>query len=188
MTDGIDVGALVRRAAGGDQAAWNTLVDEYAGRVWAVARSHRLSEADAADVCQTTWLRAVEHIARLDRAERFGAWLVTTARRESLAVLRHNARHELSEGSRFDQLEARDAAPGDELVLAERDAALLEALEGLAPQRRALMRMLAADPAPSYEEISASLGIPIGSIGPTRARCLAELRRHVALLEFAEAA
>ena len=87
-----EVAELVRAAAEGDQAAWNGLVDRYNGLVWSVARSHRLSMADASDVVQTTWLRLVEHLGRLQDPERVGAWLATTARRESLRALRHSAR------------------------------------------------------------------------------------------------
>ena len=87
-----EVAELVRAAAEGDQAAWNGLVDRYNGLVWSVARSHRLALADASDVVQTTWLRLVEHLGRLQDPERVGAWLATTARRESLRALRHSAR------------------------------------------------------------------------------------------------
>src|SRR5258705_49296 len=87
-----EVAELVRAAAEGDQAAWNGLVDRYNGLVWSVARSHRLAMADASDVVQTTWLRLVEHLGRLQDPERVGAWLATTARREALRALRHSAR------------------------------------------------------------------------------------------------
>src|ERR1043165_5351882 len=87
-----EVAELVGAAAEGDQAAWNGLVDRYNGLVWSVARSFRLPPADASDVVQTTWLRLVEHLRRLEDPERVGAWLATTARRESLRSLRHNSR------------------------------------------------------------------------------------------------
>ncbi|HET6685932.1 MAG TPA: sigma-70 family RNA polymerase sigma factor, partial [Jiangellaceae bacterium] len=79
---------LVRDAAGGDQGAWNQLVDRYSRLVWAVARGHRLAHADSADVFQTTWLRLVEHLGRLRDPEQLAGWLSTTARHESLRVLR----------------------------------------------------------------------------------------------------
>src|SRR3954470_24288197 len=87
-----EVAELVRAAADGDQAAWHGLVDRYNGLVWSVARAHRLSTVDASDVVQTTWLRLVEHLGRLQDPERVGAWLATTARRECLRTLRHSAR------------------------------------------------------------------------------------------------
>src|SRR4051812_7204185 len=87
-----EVAELVRAAAEGDQAAWNRLVDRYNGLVWSVARSFRLSPADASDVVQTSWLRLVEHLGRLQEPERVGSWLATTARRECLRTLRQSAR------------------------------------------------------------------------------------------------
>ena len=83
-----DTGQLVRGAAGGDEVAWRGLVDRFSGLVWAVARAHRLGNADAADVYQTTWLRLAEHIQRIDHPDRVGAWLATAARRECLQSLR----------------------------------------------------------------------------------------------------
>ena len=83
---------LVRAAAEGDQQAWDALVDRFAGLVWAIARAHRLSPADAADVSQTTWLRLVEHLGRIRDPERVGAWLAATARHECLRVIRHAGR------------------------------------------------------------------------------------------------
>src|SRR3954449_1219324 len=90
--DMAEVADLVRAAAEGDRDAWDALVDRFNGLVWSVARSHRLSTVDASDVVQTTWLRLVEHLGRLQEPERVGAWLATTARRESLRTLRHSAR------------------------------------------------------------------------------------------------
>ncbi|HZG95557.1 MAG TPA: sigma-70 family RNA polymerase sigma factor, partial [Mycobacteriales bacterium] len=80
---------LVRAAADGDQRAWNALVDRFSRLVWAVARQHRLSEADAGDVAQATWLRLVENLASLREPEAVGGWLATTARREALRVIKH---------------------------------------------------------------------------------------------------
>jgi RNA polymerase sigma factor (sigma-70 family) len=171
--DMAEVAELVRAAAEGDQAAWNGLVDRYNGLVWSVARSHRLAMADASDVVQTTWLRLVEHLGRLQDPERVGAWLATTARREALRALRHSARQvpteELPEAGTTAQLDAA-------LLVAERDQALWQAFGGLSERCQALLRILVADPPPSYEEVGAALDMPIGSIGPTRARCLERLR------------
>src|SRR3954469_8464622 len=168
-----DVAELVRAAAEGDQDAWNGLVDRFNGLVWSVARSHRLPAADAADVVQTTWLRLVEHLDRLQDPERVGAWLATTARRESLRALRHSARQmpteELPETP-------TDAQVGSAVLEAERDQALWKAFGGLSERCQSLLRILVADPPPSYEEIASALDMPIGSIGPTRARCLERLR------------
>ena len=168
-----EVAELVRAAAEGDQAAWNGLVDRYNGLVWSVARSHRLAAADASDVVQTTWLRLVENLGRLQDPERVGAWLATTARRECLRTLRHSARQLPTEELPEEGVEARlDAA----LLVEERDRALWQAFGGLSDRCQALLRILVADPPPSYEDIGAALDMPIGSIGPTRQRCLERLR------------
>lgn len=181
------VGRLVERAAAGDERAWHGLIDELGGLVWAVARAHRLSDADAADVAQTTWLRLVEHLDRLDDPACVGAWLATTARRECLGVLRRSARL-VPHGDELPE-EVDDApAPGAALLARERDAALWAAFARLGGRDRALLRMLVADPAPSYEEIGAALGMPIGSIGPTRARALEALRRAVERLGLTDSA
>lgn len=175
-----DTGALLERAAAGDQQAWNALVDAYSGLVWAVARSHRLGSADAADVFQATWLRLVEHLGAIREPDRLGSWLATTARREALAVLRRAGR-DLPVGD-LTTLEPRDTvgdAPDHDLLRRERDRALWQAVRELPAQCQAVLRLLLLDPPPSYAEVSAALDIPIGSIGPTRARCLDHLRRRL---------
>jgi RNA polymerase sigma factor (sigma-70 family) len=168
-----EVAALVHAAADGDRAAWNALVDRYNGLVWSVARSYRLSSADASDVVQTTWLRLVEHLGRLQDPERVGAWLATTARRECLRTLRHSARTVAVEAPPEPVTEPQ---PDAALLVQERDRALWQAFGGLSERCQALLRLLVADPPPSYEEVSAALDMPIGSIGPTRQRCLDRLR------------
>ncbi len=167
---------LVARAATGDQDAWDRLVARYSGLLWAVARGHRLSHADAADVLQTTWLRLVENLDRLRHREAVGGWLATTARRECLRVLRRAGRQAPAE---IDDLERADPdlpAPDASLLASERDATLWRAFAGLPARCQVLLRVLMADPSPSYEEVGAALDMPIGSIGPTRGRCLRRLR------------
>lgn len=179
---------LVECAASGDQHAWQGLVDEFGGLVWAVTRAHRLGDADAADVAQTTWLRLVEHLDRLDEPARVGAWLATTARRECLRVLRCSAQL-VPHGDELPEPAADHAPAHDTALLAqERDTTLWTAFARLSERDRALLRMLMADPAPSYEEIGAALGMPIGSIGPTRARALERLRRAVERLGLTDCA
>ena len=165
---------LVRAAAGGDQAAWDGLVARFGRLVWSIARAYRLSSADAEEVSQTTWLRLVEHLDRIREPDHVGSWLASTARRECLRVLRAGARELPSD----DELPASGDTPGsdDRLLREERDSALWRAFERLSARCQALLRVLMADPPPAYEEVSAALGMPIGSIGPTRARCLERLR------------
>jgi RNA polymerase sigma factor (sigma-70 family) len=173
-----DVADVVRRASQGDQSAWNALVDRFAGTVWAIARAHRLDAATAADVSQTTWLRLVEHLDRIDQPDRIGAWLATTARRESLRLIRLSGR-QVPTGDDFDLLQAPAATiPVDGQLLAEERNEVLSALVSQLPCRcQLILRLLSADTPLSYKELSDALDMPIGSIGPTRARCLEHLRR-----------
>lgn len=174
-----NVSALVDAAAAGDQEAWNALVARFNGLVWSVARAHRLSPEDASDVVQTTWERLVGHLDSLKDRAAVGAWLATTARHECLKTLRLSSRRVLVPP---EELDAPAADPGvDEgLLTSERDTTLWRAFGGLEEGCRRLLRMLVADPSPSYLEISKALDMPIGSIGPTRARCLEKLRQRAA--------
>lgn len=174
-----DVARLVARAAAGDHAAWNELVDEFGPIVWATTRAHRLSAADASDVFQTTWMRLVENIGRIDDPARVGAWLVTTTRRQCLSVIRRAARL-VPLGDDLPEVPSDAPSAGDRLVGEHDAAAIRAALAQLGPRDRRLLRMLAAEPAPSYAEIGAALGMAVGSIGPTRARALARLRGEAA--------
>ena len=135
---------------------------------------------------QTTWLRLVQHVDTVRNPDAIGAWLETTARHESLRVLKKNSReHPTDDDGVFDA----PAPPVDERPAqpAERCAtALAVALEQLPGQQRELVSLLFADSAPRYAEISRALGMPIGSIGPTRARTLARLRRNRHLAALAE--
>lgn len=171
----------VHRASAGDREAWQRLVDGYAGLIWATTRSHRLSDGDAHDVSQTTWLRLVENIDRLTEPAAVGAWLATTARRECLRLLRQS-RRTVPFG---DWEDLDDADPGMEdldadLIRVEQGEAVRDCLQKLNPSCQALLHLLILDPPPSYDEISAALGMPIGSIGPTRGRCLRKLEGLVA--------
>jgi RNA polymerase sigma factor (sigma-70 family) len=175
---------LVRRAAANDQAAWDDLVRRFRPYVRAVCRSHRLSDSDAADVEQNTWLRLLEHIAGLERPDRVGAWLATTARRECLAVLRRGVREVPSDPSEFEPVCPAPRADA-RLLAAERDAALWKAVGCLPPRSQRLLLLTAVEPAPSYEELGRVLEMPVGSIGPTRGRCLRRLQQDTALARLA---
>ncbi len=168
---------LVSAAHHGDGGAWDELVGRYSGLVWAVARAHRLGTADAADVSQTVWLRLVENLGRLREPERLGGWLRTTTRNECLRVLRKGGREFPDDDAQRDVVAAPEDAPEFQLLAGERDRAVWTALQGLSERCRELLRVLAYSPDSSYADISASLGLPVGSIGPTRSRCLAHLRR-----------
>jgi RNA polymerase sigma factor (sigma-70 family) len=174
-----DPTALVERIRQGDADAWQALTDRYVNLLWSIARGLRLNDADAADAVQTTWLRLVEKLDDIREPRHLGSWLATTVRRECLDIRRRAARVQPGEPETpggWDGL-ATSADPLDAALLAdERDAALWRAFEGLRPPCRRLLRVLMPDPAPSYAEVSAALDIPIGSIGPTRQRCLRCLR------------
>ena len=180
MTDTFSATAtLLARAAQGDQGAWNKLVDEHSRLLWSVARSFRLDAADANDVVQTTWLRLLEHLDRIEDPSRLVGWLVTTARREAMRVLRRSGRERpVIEDTVLDRPD--DGPPVDSALLQdERNRALWEAFARLNEKCRQLLRVAVTHPQ-AYDEISEALGMPIGSIGPTRRRCLTQLR---ALLE-----
>lgn len=183
-----DVGGLVVAAAGGDKDAWQALVARFSGLIWSITRAYRLSNADAADVFQTTWLRLAEHIGRIEDPRRVGAWLATAARRECLQNLRTAGRALPSDDmSRFESIRADDNPTEEAILAAEREredsrrtAAVWRAFERLPARCRELLRVLMASPPPSYAEVAAALGLPVGSIGPTRARCLRKLRTELA--------
>lgn len=171
---------LIDAAGEGDEGAWSTLVDRFQGLIWATTRGHRLSYAEASDVTQTTWLRLVENLDRIQDPERLGAWLATTARRECLRHIRLRARElPAADDTVFDML--ADESLEARLLAGERRDAVRRALAGVGERCQALLRMLAAVEPPTYEEIAAALGMPVGAIGPTRARCLDKLRRSPAL-------
>jgi RNA polymerase sigma factor (sigma-70 family) len=170
---------VVRGAAAGDQQAWNQLVDRFSNLLWSITSAYRLSQADAADVLQTTWLRLLEHLDSVREPERVGSWLATTARRECLRVLRRASRVLLTDDDARLAPEP-DPTPGPEALLlqAEWDQQLRQAFARLPEPSQRLLRIAASGA--SYEEIAAALDMPVGSIGPTRARCLERLRRNLA--------
>ncbi len=173
--------ALVAAAAAGEPQAWRELIDRYAVLIRSVCRSHRLCDADAEDVAQLTWLRAVEHIGRLRDPERFGAWVSTTARRECLRVIHGRKRLVPTADEVRNPLFAVHVDEDEIALAAERRTAVRQALTALPDRQRTLLRLLHSEREPSYEAIGAQLGMPIGSIGPTRGRALDRLRKEIHL-------
>jgi RNA polymerase sigma factor (sigma-70 family) len=185
-----DTGSLVTAAAAGDKVAWQALVERFSAMVWSIARAYRLSRADAADVSQTTWLRLAENISKINNPERVGAWLATAVRRECLQNIRANARIVPTEDmALFDDVGA-DPNPVEAEVLraeserenARRARIVWQALGRLPARCQQLLRVLMASPPPSYAEVAAALDLPVGSIGPTRARCLQRLRQELGVV------
>ena len=174
-----EAGALVQAAARGDAAAWRALVEGFSGLIMAVTNAHRLSTGDAADVSQTVWLRLVEFIDRIQDPTRVGPWLATTTRHECLRVLAHAKRQPVVPNSELVlELIADDQPAVDAGLLGrERDADVRRAVAQLPTQSQRLIGLLMMDPPPSYQEISAVTGLPIGSIGPTRGRLLHKVKR-----------
>jgi RNA polymerase sigma factor (sigma-70 family) len=172
-----DAAQLVRLAAAGDLGAWEQLVERYGRLIWSITVEFRLVESDAADVTQTTWLRLFEHIGRLEHPDRVASWLAATARHE---CLRHvAARKRIVLGHDDDDLTSvvAQVPEVDERLLADERAQVVRtALTRLPKRHQRLLEMLMADPPASYADISDELELPIGSIGPTRGRCLARLR------------
>lgn len=178
---------LVAAACGGDPAAWRALLERYDGLILAVCRAHGLPAADAADVRQTTWLRAVEQLDRLRDPHRINGWLATVARNECLRLLRLAARVEpFGEGDVSPHADLSEM-PEACVLASERDHAVHAALSRLPARDRALIDLLYSEPAPRYADIGRKLRMPVGSIGPTRSRVLARLRREAPVARLAAA-
>ena len=171
---------LVAAAAAGDSAAWDALVNQYSGLLWSIARGFRLSSADAGDAVQTTWLRLVENLDRIEDPAKLPGWLATTVRRECIRLLKRGGRERLSADDDLPDLPDPADPLDTHLLTEERDAALWVAFGRLPERCRVLLRALMVSPPSSYAEISAALGLPIGGIGPTRGRCLDQLRQIAA--------
>jgi RNA polymerase sigma factor (sigma-70 family) len=170
---------LVESAAAGDAEAWNEIVARYAVLVVSVCRRFHLAEVDIHDVSQNVWLELVERLDSLREPAALPGWLVTTTRHECMRLRRQAVVRPTAE-------EPWDDVPNDddllgELLAAERRAALRVAFAALPPVWRQLVELLVVDPPMSYAEISQRLGVPVGSIGPTRARILRKLRRTPAI-------
>lgn len=176
---------LVERARGGDALAWANLVTRYTPFLYRIARSFGLSRASSSDVVQTAWLRFVEHQAELRTPGAVSGWLATTARRESLALQRRE-RASVDLGPQ----DAEPTEPGpsveEQVVRSNNHAVLAQALDRIPARDRQLLAMLTAFDGASYADVAIALGMPIGSIGPTRARALARLRRELEAMGMTE--
>ncbi|MCP2259442.1 RNA polymerase sigma factor, sigma-70 family [Streptoalloteichus tenebrarius] len=169
-----DLHRLVADAVRGDHDAWRRLVDRYAGLVWAVARRHRLDAADAADVCQVTWLRLAQRLPALRDPARLPAWLVTTTRREAARV--RAARHREPPVDLDLVPPTPVEGPEDRVLRDEHDAALWRVFSRLPERCQHLLRMLAVDPRTSYADLARAFDLRPSSVGPVRTRCLRALR------------
>jgi RNA polymerase sigma factor (sigma-70 family) len=184
--DRADVGALVESAVDGDAAAWKALVEGLSPLVWSVVRAHRLSDADGSEVYQTVWFRFAQHLGRIREPEKAGSWLASTARHECLKVIKGLTRLTPTDDPRVLDRVSEDVTPEQSLLdseeavaEAERIRRLWQEFEELGDRCRELLRVLMASPPPSYLEVSAALGVAVGSIGPLRQRCLRRLRARL---------
>ena len=174
---------LVTCARDGDVRAWDALVERYAPLIWSICRKYRLDRADADDVGQSVWLHLVDQLGKIREPAALAGWLATTTRRECGRLVRasrgpHAVVYALDAENMVDE---QAAAAEQEVLAAERHAALREAVTELPPDCQRLVGMLTADPPVPYAEISARLAMPVGSIGPTRSRCLDRIRRYPAI-------
>ena len=174
---------LVTRARSGDGQAWDALVDRYAPLMWSICRKYQLGRADADDVGQSVWLHLVDHLDQIRDAAALPGWLATTTRRECWRVMRTSrAPHTVvCTPNAANMPDEKAGAPEQQLLASERQAAVREAFTQLPREGQRLIAMLIADPPVPYAEISAKLGMPVGSIGPTRSRYLDKIRRYPAI-------
>jgi RNA polymerase sigma factor (sigma-70 family) len=177
-----DLATLLRAASEGDQEAWNAITDRFTSLLWSVARSYRLGSDDAEDVVQNTWLRLLENLTKIDNPKALPGWLATTARREALGILRRRGRTVLTrdEDLGVDLADPASTELDSALLEDERDVELWASFAKLPERCQQLLRVLMACDRPVYAEVSAAFDMPIGSIGPTRMRCLERLRKLVA--------
>jgi RNA polymerase sigma factor (sigma-70 family) len=184
MASYLSVTDLVTRAKNGEQQAWDALVERYAPLIWSICRHYRLGAADAEDVGQAVWLNLVAHLDHLRDSAALPGWLATTTRRECGRVINaadaRRARERVLIAEAISDTET--ATVDQELLVAEQHAALRDALARMPPGCQQLLALLIADPPVPYAEISARLGISVGSIGPNRRRCLDRLSRDPAIV------
>ena len=183
MRDDSPVARLVAQARDGDKDAWDAIVDRYAPLIWSICRRYQLDRTDADDVAQSVWLRLVDQLELIREPAALPGWIATTTRRECGRVVTAARRREAL-GSGLDAENIPDGRPDEaetEVLMAERNAALREAFDALPAPCQRLLALLITDPPVSYADISAELGIAVGSIGPSRARCLERVRRHPAV-------
>lgn len=171
-----DLAALVHAARAGDAGAWTRLVEHFDHSLRHIARSYRLAPADVDDVVQTTWLELVERIAAIREPAAIAGWLATVTRRNALRGRQRAQREQLTDvpdvGDRQD-----GHGPEERLLAAERRHVLASAIGALPERNRRLVTVLLTQPDLDYRRVGEQLSMPLGSIGPSRARALERLAR-----------
>ncbi len=170
----VDTGELVAAALGGDVNAWRQLVEVYSGLVWSIVRGMGVQDADAADVFQTVFMRMAERLPQVRDPDRLAGWLAMTCRREVYALARSKHRRSVPTDEMAD-VPADETAPDSLAESGDTSQRVLAALNRMGEPCRSLLRMVAMSDDLSYAEIAEALDMPIGSVGPNRARCLKKL-------------
>ena len=174
---------LLAACGRGEQRAWDALIDRYGRLVYSIPRQFRMSDSDAEDVFQTVFAALLKNIDRIDRPERLSSWLITTARRECMRLIRASKRERAADAADHmidDPDEVRDmTARLEQQHLVRTAMARLEERD-----RNLLTALFKAGGGGDYESIASKLGIPVGSIGPTRARAFKKLERILLELGF----
>lgn len=173
--------ALLEAARQGDQDAWMEIVHRYERVIRAATATFRLGSSDTIDVVQSTWLRLLEHAATIREPNKLGGWLATTARRECLTLIRRGRREVPLEGQGFEPQSA-EPTPEEAAIAAEMQVRVRAATSALSGRPGALIDALFYQPCYNYAQVAHDIGMPIGSIGPTRIRTLQTLRQTLSCL------
>jgi len=173
----LSIAELLSAVGEGNPAAWEEIIRRYGGLVRAKVYSFRQQDADALDAVQMTWLRLAENCHRIQFPERLGGWLITTASRECLRILRQTKRIPYATEAMIESVADPSIGPEQHIIDTDRAQELWNLVAELPPRWRSLLQALFTDAPPPYSEVAHTIGIPIGSMGPTRARALQQLRR-----------
>jgi RNA polymerase sigma factor (sigma-70 family) len=178
-----DPESVLRAASAGDLEAGRQLIDRFTGLLWSVARGYRLSESDAADAVQMTWLRLVERFETVREPDRLAAWLATTCRHECHAILRRQRRLRFADDAELDLLAPNTDAADTSALTDDLHRGVWLAFERLDARCQRILRVLVSnveEGRPVYAEAAEALQMRVGSLGPTRRRCLDRLREFLA--------
>jgi len=167
---------LLAAAREGSEDALGQMVTELSPLLWQVARAAGLSSGDAEDVLQTTWMRLVAHLGDIHDSAALTSWLVTTTKREAWRVSAEGRRQLPADQESFAELPDQGPGSEEQVITEDQRRVLWAAIGQLSRRCQELLRIIAFAPRPDYTAVAAALGMPVGSIGPTRGRCLAKLR------------
>jgi RNA polymerase sigma factor (sigma-70 family) len=173
------IAGLLDAARQGDEDSLGQIVTELSPLLWQVARAAGLNSSDAEDVLQTVWMRLLDHLDDIHTSGALTGWLVTTTRREAWRVSAAGRKQRPADTELLAALPDRGPGSEEQIIIDDQRRILWEAIGQLSPRCQELLRIIAFVPRPDYAAVAAELGMPIGSIGPTRGRCLAKLRAHL---------